>query len=175
MIALRPLVVSLALMAALMAALTALAACSTVRNLDAANDVHALLLSIRDNDQAAFDRHVDRPALKRELQTKVIDRAVTRDRTGLAAFFAPALADIAGDALLQPSVFRLVAEHYGYRSDMAIPGPIAIASVLKRLPDGRVCATRKKDGPCELTFAKVEGSWRLTGFEGDPKLLKWKP
>jgi hypothetical protein len=155
--------------------LTGLAACTTVRNLDAATDVHALLLSIRDNDQAAFDSHVDRPALKRELQTKVIDKAVRRDSSGLAAFFAPALADIAGDALLQPYVFRLVAEHYGYRPDMAIPGPLAIASVLKPLPDGRVCATRKKDGPCELTFAKLEGSWRLTGFEGDPSLLKVRP
>lgn len=167
MIKLRVFAISLALMA--------LGACTTVRNLDAANDVHALLLSIRDNDQTAFDNHIDRPALKRELQTKVIDKAVRRDTSGLAAFFAPALADIAGDALLQPYVFRLVAEHYGYRSDMAIPGPLAIASVLKPLPDGRVCATRKKNGPCELTFAKLEGSWRLTGFEGDPSLLKLKP
>lgn len=167
MIKLRVLATSLALIA--------LGACTTVRNLDAANDVHALLLSIRDNDQTAFDSHIDRPALKRELQTKVIDKAVQRDTSGLAAFFAPALADIAGDALLQPYVFRLVAEHYGYRSDMAIPGPLAIASVLKPLPDGRVCATRKKGGACELTFAKLEGSWRLTGFEGDPSLLKLKP
>jgi hypothetical protein len=156
-------------------ALMALGACTTVRNLEAANDVHALLLSIRDNDQVAFDRHVDRPALKAELQTKVVAKAVSRDKTGLAAFFAPALADIAGDALLQPYVFRLVAEHYGYRADMAIPGPLAIASVLKPLPDGRVCATRKKAGPCELTFAKIDGSWRLIGFEGDASLLKIRP
>lgn len=160
---------------ATLSAALALSGCTTVRNLDAATDVHALLLSIRDNDQAAFDAHVDRPALKRELQTKVVNRAVQKDKTGLAAFFAPAIADIAGDALLQPYVFRLVAEHYGYRSDMAIPGPIAIATILRPLPDGRVCAARKKDGPCELMFAKIEGAWRLNGFEGDPKLLELKP
>ena len=38
----------------------ALSACATAQRLDAAGDVHALLVSIRDEDQAAFDAHVDR-------------------------------------------------------------------------------------------------------------------
>ena len=32
-----------------------LSACATVQKLDAASDVHALLISIRDGDQATFD------------------------------------------------------------------------------------------------------------------------
>ena len=41
------------------------------------------------------------------------------------------------------------------------------------MPDGRVCATRKQDGPCLLIFTKAEdGHWRLSGFEGDASMLR---
>ena len=86
---------------------------------------------------------------------------------------APALANLAGDALIQPRVFRQVAEAYGYTRDKPIPGTMAIASQLKAMPDGRVCATREKDGPCILVFTRSsEGRWRLSGFEGDLSSLK---
>ena len=42
------------------------------------------------------------------------------------------------------------------------------------LPDGRVCATQKKDGPCVLTFTKENGSWKLTSFDGDFSTLRIK-
>ena len=45
-----------------------LASCATTEGLSAAGDVHALLVSIRDNDKAAFDAHVDRKALEAQLQ-----------------------------------------------------------------------------------------------------------
>lgn len=152
-----------------------LAACASVHRLDAANDVHALLLSIRDNDQAAFDAHVDRAALKQVLQAK-IDQKVGKDQKlkGLAALLGPSLVDFAGDALIQPRTFKAVAEQYGYTSDTKIPGAVAIAGALKTLPDGRVCATKKKDGPCILVFTKEEGTWKLTGFEGDLSTLHLK-
>jgi hypothetical protein len=152
-----------------------LAACASVHRLDAANDVHALLLSIRDNDQAAFDAHVDRAALKQVLQAK-IDQRVGKDEKlkGIAALLGPSLVDFAGDALLQPRTFKLVAEQYGYTSATKIPGPVAIAGALKTLPDGRVCATKKKDGPCILVFTKEDGTWKLTGFEGDMSMLRLK-
>ena len=41
------------------------------------------------------------------------------------------------------------------------------------MPDGRVCATQEKDGPCLLVFTRSpEGRWRLSGFEGDLSTLK---
>jgi hypothetical protein len=152
-----------------------LAACASVHRLDAANDVHALLLSIRDNDQAAFDAHVDRAALKSVLQAK-IDQRVGKDEKlkGIAALLGPSLVDFAGDALIQPRTFKAVAQQYGYTDATKIPGPVAIAGALKTLPDGRVCATKKKDGPCVLVFTKEEGVWKLTGFEGDLSMLHLK-
>ncbi len=152
-----------------------LVSCASVQRLDAAGDVHALLISIRDDDQAAFDAHVDRPALKAELQQK-LDAQLSKNSQlrGFASLLGPAVVDFAGDALVQPGVFRLVAEHYGYTRQTPIPNSIEIAGALKPLPDGRVCAVTKKDGPCLLIFTKEQGVWKLTGFEGDAKMLRLK-
>lgn len=149
----------------------ALASCASIRKLDAANDVHALLISIRDNDQAAFDAHVDRSALKREIERRLRAEGAKDERLGaLAAILAPGLAELAGETLVQPSVFRAVAEHYGYTPQTKIPGPLAISQALKPLPDGRMCATKSKNGPCLLYFTQgVDDRWRLSGFEGQVK------
>jgi predicted small secreted protein len=152
-----------------------LSACATAQKLGAANDVHALLVSIRDNDHAAFDAHVDHEALKADLQGKIEQQlAGSKKLKGLAALIGPSTLDLADQLLVQPKTFRLVAEQYGYRSDMAIPGPIAISQALKTLPDGRVCATKKKDGPCLLVFTREQGVWKLTSFEGDSSMLRLK-
>jgi predicted small secreted protein len=153
----------------------ALSACATAQKLGAANDVHALLVSIRDDDTAAFDAHVDHEALKQELQARLTESLGKKDRTkGLAALLGPSVLDFADQALVRPKTFRMVAEQYGYKSDTQIPGAIAISQALKTLPDGRVCATKKKDGPCLLVFTKEEGVWKLTSFEGDSSMLRLK-
>ena len=154
-----------------------LSACATVQKLDAASDVHALLISIRDGDQATFDSLVDRRALKREIQDRLVTEASRDSRVpaGLAAILAPSLAELAGETLVQPAVFRAVADYYGYRPDMKIPGPIGISSMLRELPDSRVCAVSKKEGPCLLIFTKApDGRWKLSGFEGDLSMLRLK-
>ena len=163
----------------LLAALTltglTLSACATAQKLGAANDVHALLISIRDNDTAAFDAHVDHDALKAELKARLGD-AIGKNKKAndLASLLGPSVIDIADQALVRPKTFRMVAEQYGYRADTQIPGPIAITQALKALPDGRVCATKKKDGPCLLVFTKEQGVWKLTSFEGDSAMLRLK-
>lgn len=151
----------------------ALAGCATAQHLGAANDVHALLLSIRDDNQPVFDAHVDRPALKRQIQSLIEQKAAKRYGS-LASVLAPGIADFAGDTLVQPEVFRQVARQYGYGADTKIPNPLVIAQALKTLPDGRVCAVKTKDGPCTLVFTKEAGVWKLTGFEGDVKDLRLK-
>ena len=162
-----------ALLISLMA--LALAACASAQKLGAANDVHALLVSIRDNDSATFDAHVDHEALKRELHDKLAERLAHNEKVkGLSALLGPSVIDFADQALVQPKTFRMVAEQYGYKSDTKIPNPLVIAQALKTLPDGRVCATKKKDGPCLLVFTKEEGVWKLTSFEGDSSMLRLK-
>jgi len=154
-----------------------LSACATVQKLEAAGDVHALLISIRDGDEATFDSLVDRRALKREIQDRLVAEAGRDSRVpaGLAAILAPGLAELAGETLVRPQAFRSVAEYYGYRQDMKIPGPIGISTMLRQMPDGRVCAVTKKDGPCLLIFAEApDGRWKLSGFEGDLKMLRLK-
>ncbi len=165
------------LIAPLLAALAALslASCATVEKLDAAGDVHALLISIRDGDSRTFDALVDRPALKREIQGRLVVEARKDSRipAALAAVLAPGLAELAGETLVQPGVFRAVAEYYGYDARTKIPGPMAISTLLRRVPDGRVCAVTKKDGPCLLMFTEApDGRWKLSGFEGDLSMLR---
>jgi Protein of unknown function (DUF2939) len=157
------------------AAALSLTACASVERLDAANDVHALLVSIRDNDSQAFDAHVDHDALKKQLSAQLDQRIGQNKRVrDLAALLGPSVVDFADQALIQPKTFKLVAEQYGYGSATKIPNPVAISTTLKNLPDGRVCATKKKDGPCVLTFTKEQGVWKLTSFDGDFSTLRLK-
>jgi hypothetical protein len=152
-----------------------LGACATGERLSAAGDVHALLVSIRNDDRTAFDAHVDRKALEAELQARLVDRARSADApqslraVGLLA--SGPLARLAGEALIRPDVFRAVADYYGYGPDKPIPGVLALAQVLRPAGEGRVCAAKARRGPCLLTFADEAGTWRLVGFEGDPAML----
>ncbi|MBO9547103.1 DUF2939 domain-containing protein [Caulobacter sp.] len=154
---------------ALTAVAASLGACATATRYDAAGDVHALLIAIRDNDRATFDAHVDRRALKHQIESRLMEEA--RQRGGqsngvmaLAALAAGPLADVAGEALIRPETFHAAANYYGYTPDRPIPGRIAIASTLRPVGDGRVCAA-KKDGPCMMTFSLEGDRWRLSGFD----------
>ncbi len=151
-----------------------LSACATASRLSAANDVHALLVAIRDNDRAGFEAHVDRDGLKRELVARLAEQGNSSPLGTLAAALAPGLADIAGEALINPKVFRKVAEYYGYKADSPIPNTVAIAGSLRAMPDGRVCATKSKKGPCMLIFSQSPSGWRLSGFQGDISMLRIK-
>jgi hypothetical protein len=155
----------------LAAALLAVAGCATTARITAANDVHALLIAIRDDDRAGFEAHVDKPALEHELEARILDRTqnprMTDATRALGALLARPLAQIAGDLLVRPKVFRAVAEYYGYRPETPIPNQLEIAGALRALPDGRVCAARRHKGPCLVTFANEAGTWKLVSFDGD--------
>jgi hypothetical protein len=153
-----------------------LAACATAQKLGAANDVHALLISIRDNDSRTFDAHVDHEALKTQLRG-FLEAQLNKNKQlkGLSGLLGQSgVIEFADEALVQPKTFRLVAEQYGYKPDTPIPNAVVIAEALRKLPDGTVCATKGKNGPCMLIFAKENGVWKLTRFEGDFSMLKIK-
>ena len=155
--------------AALAAAALCLTACATGERLSAAGDVHSLLLAIRNNDRAAFDARIDRPALEGEMQLILVQQAKAAGLPpavdGLGLLASGPLSHFAGRAILRPDVFRAIAEYYGYRPDQPVPGTIALATALSPLPDGRVCAKERRGGTCLLTFASEDGGWKLVAFD----------
>lgn len=148
-----------------------LGSCATTERLAAARDVHVLLVAIRDDDTVAFDAHVDRRALQAQIQARLVDRAKSANAAegwkGVGLWLAGPLSRAAGSLLIQPPMFRSLADYYGYRPEMPIPGVLALTSALRPLPGGRVCATRQPRGPCLLTFANESGVWRLVDFDAD--------
>jgi ABC-type amino acid transport substrate-binding protein len=148
-----------------------LAACATVPRFEAAGDIHAFLVSIRDGDQQTFDRHVDRPALKAQLKSRLIASESEAHGAGslqaLGAVLAGPLVDVGVDALVQPQTFRAVALQLGYAPDRPIPNQLQISAFLKLIGDGEVCVVTRHDGPCTLVFRNEDGTWRLIGYEGD--------
>ncbi len=163
----------------LVAVAALLSGCATTRRLDAAGDVHALLVAVRNHDRAGFDAHIDRPALKLQLRGRLVAEAAKAHGTDslavLGAILARPLVDLAVDQLVQPDVFAAVAETMGYSATKPVPDRLAIASLLRPIDETTVCAPRKKDGPCLLVFHKDAGSWRLVGFEGDTGMLRTGP
>jgi hypothetical protein len=151
-----------------------LAACATATRYDAAGDIHALLVAIRDNDRPAFDAHVDRPALKAQMKERLTAMAVQRGGAfgGLLAETFGGLTDALVEAAVQPEVFLTVAEAKGYRPSQPLPGRVAVTGSLRYLEGDRVCVTGKKDGPCLLVFRNESGTWRLIAFEGPLDALK---
>lgn len=158
---------------ALLLAAGAISACAT-RPLAAAGDVHALLVAVRDDDHPSFDAHVDRPALRANIQARLVAR--TRSMNAgrvvdtLGILLSGPASHVADSLLIQPEVFRAAAEYYGYRPGQPIPGPLALSTVLKDGPDGTVCATAGRGGPCLLTFAHETTVWRLVDI--DPEAVR---
>ena len=149
-------------------------ACAATTQLSAGSDVHAFLVSIRDDDQAAFDAHVDRAALKAQLHAKLIADATRRSNGlgALAAAIGQPLVDFAVDQLVQPEVFRAAAAEFGYSPDRPIPNTLVIAQALRPIDADHVCVVKKHDGPCIFDFVNEGGTWRLAAFEGDRSLLR---
>lgn len=148
----------------------ALSACATTQRVDAAADVHAFLVSVRDNDRALFDRHVDRRALTGQLEARLREEARSRlpgDLRAGADLLAGLIADAAGEALIRPSTFRLAARAMGYSPSDPIPNSLVIARALKPLDGGRVCAERRSKGDCVFVFERQDGVWRLVAFQGE--------
>ncbi len=149
----------------------ALAGCATVPRFEAAGDIHAFLVSIRDDDQQRFDNHVDRPALSAQLRSRLIAGEAQSHGGGswqaLGAVLAGPLVDVGVQALVQPETFRAVAIQLGYAPDQPIPNRLQIDAFLRSIGDGSVCVVTRRDGPCTLVFHNEDGTWRLVGYEGE--------
>ncbi len=152
----------------------ALAGCAHVQSYDAARDVHAFLVAVRDGDRARFNAHVDRPALKAQLRARLIEE-VARDRgpDSLEAFgaaLAGPLVDAGVEVAVQPEVFRAAASMAGYGPQTRIPNAAIISRQIKPLPERRACVII--DRACTFVFKERDGVWRLIAFEGDLGALR---
>jgi hypothetical protein len=160
-----------ALATGLALALAALAGCQTIPRYDAANDIRAFLVAVRDGDAAGFEAHLDRPALKQQLRSRVIAEVAARSgKSGMAvtmgaAMAAPAL-NTAVDALVRVDTFRAAAILVGYDPSQPLPSPLALTPLVKPLGAGAVCVTESHGGPCLFNFRQEAGAWKLSGFEG---------
>ncbi len=145
-----------------------LGACATIPRFEAASDVHALLVSVRDGDRASFDAHIDRSALKAQLKSRLIAEGQSQHGVGgaLAAFAAGPLMDVAADALLRPEVFRAIAIEYGYDPAQPIPNAFLIGQYVTPLSDDRACVATKHKGGCVLILKNEGGTYKVIGFEG---------
>jgi hypothetical protein len=154
------------------AALAALlAGCSTVPRFEAASDIHAFLVAIRDGDRAGFDAHVDKPALKTNLRAHLLaDGAQKGQASSALSFLAGPLVDLAVDAAARPEVFKLAAAEYGYDSSKPLPNSLAIAQLVHPLEGGRACVVTRSKGPCVFIFKDEEGVWKLIDFQGHANL-----
>jgi len=136
-----------------------LAACSgATTKYEAAEDVRAFVVAVRENDRAAFERHVDRQALR----TQVL--AQLRGQAGpLADMLGGDLADQAADQLIRPETFRHALERSG--APARTPSAAEIATQLRVVEEGRVCLPRAPNGPCAITFAEQGDTWRLVALD----------
>ena len=159
------------LLAALLTAAAALSACATVPRFEAAGDIRAFLVAIRDGDRAGFDAHVDRPALAAQLKSRLLGEEAQAHGPGswqaLGALAAGPLVDVGVQALVQPETFRAAALALGYAPDRPLPSRLEIDAFLRSIGDGEVCVITRRDGPCTLVFRNEDGTWRLVGYEGD--------
>lgn len=150
-----------ALSAALGAA--ALAACSGAGvKYDAARDVHAFIVSVRADDAATFERHLDRPALRAQVLGEV--RSAAAGESGPPAdLLGSSMAESAADQLIRPETFLLALERAG--APDRTPTAAEIATQLRLVEGGRVCLPRSADGPCVATFAETGEVWKLVAID----------
>lgn len=145
------------------------AACATVPRYEAAGDIRAFLVAIRDGERQTFEAHVDRASLKLQLRSRLIAGQAaahgSQSWQAAGAVLAGPLVDLGVDAFVQPDTFRAVALQLGYAPDRPLPNRVEIASALRPLDDGRVCVITKT--ACTLVFKDEGGVWKLIGYEGD--------
>jgi hypothetical protein len=149
-----------------------LAGCGQVaQRYQAAQDIHAFFAAVESGDKAAFDAHIDRPALRKELRSG-IGRAIGA-KVGVSGEAADVLNDLLGsssadqamDRMISPESFRIVWQNSKIPIKTA-PSAWQIAPMLKMVPPDQACLTKRPGSDdCVMTFRDEGGTWKLTGIE----------
>jgi hypothetical protein len=136
---------------AFLAAVT-VSSCASVSRIDSVGDIHAFLVAVRNDDQALFDRHIDKSS---------VFANATR---------ANPAAGLTAAALSKPRTYRAVAAAYGFAPGKRVPGRTGGLNRVRSLDYSQVCLSRSLKAPCQMTFALQGEVWRLIAVQ-DVSLL----
>jgi hypothetical protein len=140
----------------------ALAGCGLDIRYDAAEDVHAFMVAARDGDDTAFERHVDREALRADIRRKLEEKGGPEAQR-LSRMLSRRGGEDALDRMITPDSFRIVVQGAGASR---IPSRVEIAAGLRMIDPDTVCL---RDGrapnSCAMTFQKQGDAWRLVSLQ----------
>lgn len=137
----------------------------------AAQDIHAFFAAVESGDRPAFDAHIDRPALRKQLRSG-IGQAIGA-KVGMSGEAADVLNDLLGsdsadqamDRMISPESFRIVWQN----SKIPIkttPSAWQIAPMLKITPPDQACLTKQPGSDdCVMIFKDEAGTWKLIAIE----------
>ncbi|MGZ3378426.1 MAG: hypothetical protein ACXU8S_17665 [Phenylobacterium sp.] len=136
----------------------ALSACGIDVRADAAQGIARFLDAVRRDDHQAFEKAIDRPALRADLRDQLADLGRARD---IDIEGGPS--EFALDRMITPEAFRLVSARTGEPMPMA-PSAAQVALLMTVKDKSHVCLGDAAGQRCALAFAKRGGAWRLTGM-----------
>lgn len=158
--------------------LTLVSACATGPGpSEAATDVRAFAMALRDRDMAGIESRIDRPALQgqvnglaRQIASDEIAKRTGGGGTGAilglfgADLAAPIIERLAARAL-QPDMLADMARRAGLTPETRLPGRTVTSLALRSVPDGRVCAPDPQTRGCLLYFGKYPTGWKLNAID----------
>jgi hypothetical protein len=145
-------------LAALAVLTVSLSGCDIGVRTDAAKAIERFLAAVHDDDRAAFEAAIDRPALRANLGGQLTELARAK---GVVVEGGPS--EFALDRMISPGAFRLVEAKTGQALPHA-PSAAEIALIMKVQDKSHVCVDDPAKSRCLLSFAKRGGTWRLVGM-----------
>jgi hypothetical protein len=136
--------------------------CSGGTQREAAPDVRAFLHAARTGDAATFERHVDRPALRKvltqELRTSMPGRVESAERRGGLDSYV--------EGMISPyGVWQSLSRG---RTRDRTPPEAEVAALLIVVDEQRVCLPGATRETCSMTFTRgADDVWRLTAVDLD--------
>lgn len=131
----------------------------------AAEGVHELFEAVQIGDRAAFDAHIDRPALRASLRDR-LGKTLGGGQGGeiLGDLLGSQSADNAIDQMVTPESFRILWRASGLPTDR-VPTAVEIAPLLTMQGPGKACVRKGiKSDQCALEFRDEAGTWKLVGI-----------
>lgn len=128
----------------------------------AAQGVRSFMVSVQQQDRDAFERHVDRPALRENLRDQAAREAGGDPRIAAVLRGLPSTAI---DQMIRPETFKLGVQRMGMRTDR-VPTAAEISVMLKMRGDDKAClGDPRVADQCLLTFERRGQDWKLVALD----------